>query len=77
MRAVLGLGRGLELPVLAEGVETAGEHAFLDAEACQEIQGYFLGRPQPIEAFRRVTGGDSSSPALLQSAMAGAERAPG
>jgi diguanylate cyclase (GGDEF)-like protein len=58
VRAVLGLGRGLDLPVLAEGVETAEELAFLSAEACQEVQGYFLGRPQSIDAFWRQTGAD-------------------
>ena len=52
VRAVLGLGRGLGLPVLAEGVETAGELAFLAAESCTEGQGYFLGRPGPIENYR-------------------------
>ena len=56
MRAVLGLGRGLGLPVLAEGVETAGELAFLAAESCREGQGYFLGRPGPIEAYHELTG---------------------
>ena len=45
VRAVLGLGRGLGLPVLAEGVETLGELKFLDAEACEIGQGYYLGRP--------------------------------
>jgi diguanylate cyclase (GGDEF)-like protein/PAS domain S-box-containing protein len=61
VRAVLGLGRGLDLPVLAEGVETAEELAFLSAEACQEAQGYFLGKPQPIGAFGRYTGADSTA----------------
>ncbi len=56
VRAVLGLGRGLRLPVLAEGVETAEELAFLTAEECQEVQGYFLGRPQSIDAFQEITG---------------------
>jgi EAL domain-containing protein (putative c-di-GMP-specific phosphodiesterase class I) len=44
--------------VLAEGVESAGELAFLNAEACQEIQGYFLGKPQSIGAYWRETGAD-------------------
>ncbi|KMO38658.1 diguanylate phosphodiesterase, partial [Methylobacterium variabile] len=44
VRTVLGLGRGLGLPVLAEGVETSAELAFLDAEACHEAQGYLFGR---------------------------------
>jgi len=56
VRAVLGLGRGLKLPVLAEGVETAGELAFLSSEDCQEVQGYLVGRPQPIEDLGRYTG---------------------
>jgi diguanylate cyclase (GGDEF)-like protein len=57
VRAVLGLGRGLGLPVLAEGVETAGELAFLTAELCAEGQGYFLGRPGSIETYQDMIGG--------------------
>jgi EAL domain-containing protein (putative c-di-GMP-specific phosphodiesterase class I) len=45
VRAVIGLGRGLNLPVVAEGVETQAQLAFLSDEACAEIQGYLLGRP--------------------------------
>ncbi|TIW43982.1 MAG: EAL domain-containing protein, partial [Mesorhizobium sp.] len=56
VRAVLGLGRGLGLPVLAEGVETLGELRFLDAEDCEIGQGFYLGRPGPIEAFGELTG---------------------
>ncbi|RAZ86617.1 bifunctional diguanylate cyclase/phosphodiesterase [Mesorhizobium hawassense] len=56
VRAVLGLGRGLGLPVLAEGVETLDELRFLDAEDCDIGQGYYLGRPGPIEAFSELTG---------------------
>jgi diguanylate cyclase (GGDEF)-like protein/PAS domain S-box-containing protein len=55
MRAVLGLGRGLGLPVLAEGVETSAELAFLGAENCHEAQGYLLGRPGPIAQFAEHT----------------------
>jgi diguanylate cyclase (GGDEF)-like protein len=56
VRSVIGLGRGLGLPVLAEGVETAAELEFLIAENCQEAQGYLLGRPGPIEQFADITG---------------------
>ena len=55
VRAVLGLGRGLGLPVLAEGVETSEELKFLAAEACDEAQGYHLGKPAKIEEFRFLT----------------------
>ncbi len=63
MRAVLGLGRGLGLPVLAEGVETSAELAFLGAEACQEAQGYLLGRPGPIAHFAEHTASAGEAPA--------------
>ena len=59
VRAVVGLGKGLGLPVLAEGVETAAELAFLDNEACGQAQGYFLARPHPIAAFREATHGEA------------------
>jgi EAL domain-containing protein (putative c-di-GMP-specific phosphodiesterase class I) len=57
VRAVLGLSRGLSLPVLAEGVETEGELAFLADELCDEVQGFLLGRPASIEQFRHLTHG--------------------
>ncbi|QCI67200.1 bifunctional diguanylate cyclase/phosphodiesterase [Phreatobacter stygius] len=52
VRAIVGLAKGLNLPVLAEGVETADELRFLCREDCNEAQGYYLGRPGPIEQFR-------------------------
>jgi diguanylate cyclase (GGDEF)-like protein/PAS domain S-box-containing protein len=57
VRSVLGLGRALDLPVLAEGVETAAELAFLEGELCNEAQGYLFGRPADIEGFRQLTHG--------------------
>jgi len=57
VRSVLGLGRALRLPVLAEGVETAAQLAFLEGEHCDEAQGYLFGRPGDIEAFRQITHG--------------------
>lgn len=46
IRAVLALGAGLEIPVLAEGVETQEQLSFLRDQGCDEVQGYLLGRPQ-------------------------------
>ncbi len=63
VRAVLGLGRGLRLPVLAEGVETEAELQFLRDENCDEVQGYLLGRPAAIGSFRSLTHGDVAADA--------------
>ena len=51
VRAVLGLGRNLGMSVVAEGVETQNQLRFLSAEACEEVQGYLLGRPEPIQTY--------------------------
>jgi diguanylate cyclase (GGDEF)-like protein/PAS domain S-box-containing protein len=61
VRAVLGLGRGLGLPVIAEGVETGAELKFLRDENCTEVQGYLLGRPAAIGSFRHYTHGEVTS----------------
>jgi len=57
VRSVLGLGRALHLPVLAEGVETSAELEFLECENCNEAQGYLLGKPDDIASFRDLTHG--------------------
>jgi diguanylate cyclase (GGDEF)-like protein/PAS domain S-box-containing protein len=56
VRAVIGLGRGLSLPVVAEGVETGEQLAFLKRESCDEVQGYFIGRPAPIDTYAEMVG---------------------
>jgi predicted signal transduction protein with EAL and GGDEF domain len=67
VRAVLSLSSALHLPVIAEGVETENERAFLMREGCHEIQGYLIGRPQPIASYANLTHGvavRNLSPAL-------------
>ena len=48
VRAVLGLARGLGVPVVAEGVETSVQLDALRAEHCAEAQGWLFGRPGPV-----------------------------
>jgi EAL domain-containing protein (putative c-di-GMP-specific phosphodiesterase class I) len=52
IRAIVGLGRGLAVPITAEGVETEEQQAFLAELYCDEVQGYLVGRPQPIEMLQ-------------------------
>jgi len=47
VRAIAGLGKGLNLPVVAEGVETAEQMEMLEAEGCTDMQGFLFSRPRP------------------------------
>ncbi len=48
MLAVMALGAGLGIPVLAEGVETKEQLLLVRNSGCREVQGYLFGRPVPI-----------------------------
>ena len=50
-RTIVALGASLGLGVVAEGVETAGQHQFLLAIGCHAFQGYFIGRPSAVAEF--------------------------
>jgi diguanylate cyclase (GGDEF)-like protein/PAS domain S-box-containing protein len=56
VRAVLSLAHALNIPVVAEGVETEAQRAFLEREACEEMQGYLVGRPELIERYLDLIG---------------------
>ncbi len=56
VRAVIGLGRSLSIPILAEGVETQAQHDALMEAGCDEVQGYLTGRPRAIEDYAAVVG---------------------
>ena len=65
VRAVIGLGHGLEMSIVAEGVETQEQLSFLSDEGCDAVQGYFIGRPQPIGQYAALVGrgGNTVEPA--------------
>jgi len=52
--AVINLGKTLNLRVIAEGVETAEQQAFLVAQECDEAQGFYLGRPMAAGSFAEL-----------------------
>ena len=54
--AAVAMGHGLGLEVVAEGVETAAQAAFLREVGCDLLQGYLLGKPQPAEDVTRQLG---------------------
>jgi EAL domain-containing protein (putative c-di-GMP-specific phosphodiesterase class I) len=59
--AIVALGQTLKLNIVAEGVETAGQQAFLTRLGCDVLQGFLLGRPMPpaqlIETLSRQKTG--------------------
>ncbi len=69
VRGIIGLARGLSLPVTAEGVETTEQFAFLARESCDEIQGYLIGQPLPIEHYAAMTGAPVAKAAKLKLAI--------
>jgi diguanylate cyclase (GGDEF)-like protein/PAS domain S-box-containing protein len=56
VRAVIGLGHGLEMSIVAEGVETQEQLSFLAEEGCDAVQGYFIGKPAPIGQYFALVG---------------------
>lgn len=56
VRAVIDLGHGLEMSIIAEGVETVEQLAFLAKEGCDGVQGYLLGKPLPIGKYAGLVG---------------------
>jgi EAL domain-containing protein (putative c-di-GMP-specific phosphodiesterase class I) len=64
VRAIIALGRSMQLTVIAEGVENLEQQQFLADEGCEQIQGYIVSLPLPPEefcaTFLRITVSDFS-----------------
>lgn len=54
VKATILLGASLDIPVLAEGVETEEQMAFLERAGCSQVQGFFFGKPMPLDELRNV-----------------------
>jgi diguanylate cyclase (GGDEF)-like protein len=53
-KAIISLGHSLRLKVVAEGAETSEQVEFLRTQLCDEVQGYYFGRPMPADDFARL-----------------------
>src|ERR1700737_2652457 len=68
VRAVIGLGHGLEMSIVAEGVETQEQLGFLADVGCDAVQGFYIGKPLPIGQYAALvgrTGGNAMEPARM------------
>jgi diguanylate cyclase (GGDEF)-like protein/PAS domain S-box-containing protein len=65
--AVISMGRSLKLRVVAEGVETQEELAFLRIHQCEEAQGYYFSHPVPPEQFAHLLKNGLPEKVLMES----------
>lgn len=61
VRSTLILASSLNIPVLAEGVETGDHVSFLQKEGCAQVQGFFFGRPGPRSTIETIVNGGQVS----------------
>jgi diguanylate cyclase (GGDEF)-like protein/PAS domain S-box-containing protein len=57
--AIIDMAKRLSLTVVAEGVETAAQEAFLRKHACDQMQGYYFSKPVPAADFADLLGSHS------------------
>ena len=70
VRAIIAIAAGLDLNVVAEGVETEVQAEFLRSLGCREMQGYLYGRPLPVDALEQLLS-RVSTPAAVEAGGAG------
>lgn len=61
VQTIIGMGRNLDLEVIAEGVETQEQKGFLMQHGCDLYQGFLLGRPEPVEVLQALLAGTGTS----------------
>jgi EAL domain-containing protein (putative c-di-GMP-specific phosphodiesterase class I) len=66
-QTIITLATSLGLDVIAEGVETEAQRAFLQEHGCQYFQGYLIARPLPLQEFERFVIQWDPAPAAVRS----------
>lgn len=54
VQAIIAMGRALSIEVIAEGVETRGQQAFLEQQGCRLYQGFLYSRPLPVHEMEQA-----------------------
>lgn len=75
--AIVALGKALNLTIVAEGVETEAQEAFLRERACDEMQGFLFSRPLPADELAAFLGAYEFSRLKALAAAAAAQQWPG
>jgi diguanylate cyclase (GGDEF)-like protein len=63
--AIIAMAHSLRLTVVAEGVETAAQLAFLQQRQCEMIQGYFFSPPIPVKEMTKLLQQNNEQPYLI------------
>jgi diguanylate cyclase (GGDEF)-like protein/PAS domain S-box-containing protein len=59
-QAIISLGKALDVSVVAEGVETEAQHAFVRDNACDQMQGYYFSKPCHPDAFAEFLAAEAA-----------------
>ncbi len=66
VKAVIELAHGMNLKVVAEGIETEEERSFLVRHNCDEMQGYYFEKPMDAERFAQAWHKRMSNSEILE-----------
>ncbi len=73
IRAIIAMGRSLRLSVVAEGVESEEQYAYLIEHGCTLFQGYMFGRPQALPQFESMLDERSDAQVAMPDAVIGVQ----